>query len=75
MLRPENTKLTFIRYIPNGSSKFGSFTIEKLGESSLLKFDLYIDGQERWSTVVSAPPAAESESSLSALWSKIKFHY
>ncbi|CAG9954174.1 unnamed protein product [Clonostachys rosea f. rosea IK726] len=61
-----------LEYIPSGTSKFGSFTIENTdGESSLL-YRLFIDGKERWNTTVVAPPVPESDSALSSFWSKFR---
>ncbi|KAI5461428.1 PhoD-like phosphatase-domain-containing protein [Mariannaea sp. PMI_226] len=48
-----------MNYIPGGTSKFGSFTMEKVDGKSTLHYRLFIDGNETWSTVVEAPLVAE----------------
>ncbi|KAF7558041.1 hypothetical protein G7046_g5901 [Stylonectria norvegica] len=63
-----------LRYIPGGTSKFGSFTIEKVNGHSTLLYRLFIDGQETWTTVVDAPPEPPVEKSTS-FWDKIKSNY
>ena len=60
------------RYIPSGTSKFGVFTIENIAGQSTLQYRLFIDGRERWETVVLAPTQAASDNPLASLWSKIK---
>ena len=51
--------LIIYRYINYGNSKFGVFTIESItgGEQSSLKYSVYIDGVEKWNTVVLSPSA------------------
>jgi len=44
------------RYIPNGNQKFGAVEIDSTnGEQAVLKFRLYVDGEEAWSWVLTAP--------------------
>ncbi|KAI0166792.1 alkaline phosphatase family protein [Hypoxylon sp. FL1284] len=46
-----------LKYINAGNSKFGVITIEKLseGDQSSLKYTVFIDGVERWDTIVLSP--------------------
>jgi len=48
-----------IKYLPDGNSKFGAVEIENLagGEQSVLKFRLFVDGEEVWGHSISSPPA------------------
>lgn len=59
------------RYIHSGNSKFGSLTIENLaeGEQSSLKYNLYIDGEIVWNTIILSPPVEKAPSSF---WDKLK---
>ncbi|KAE8449638.1 hypothetical protein EG329_007968 [Mollisiaceae sp. DMI_Dod_QoI] len=46
-----------VKYIPNGNSKLGAITIENTSsDQSILKFRLYVDGIEAWSSVLLSPP-------------------
>ncbi|KAF4780063.1 PhoD-like phosphatase [Colletotrichum scovillei] len=60
-----------LKYIHSGNSKFGSLTIENLaeGEQSSLKYNLYIDGEIVWNTIVLSPPVEKAPSSF---WDKLK---
>lgn len=60
-----------MNYIPGGTSKFGSFSIEKQGEKSSLNYTLYIDGKETWTTVVEAPDAPEGFKSPPSIWDRL----
>ncbi len=65
------TILTFSRYIPSGSSKFGAFTIENIDGESSLQYQLYVDGKEAWNTtLVAAKPASGTSGSI---WDFLKF--
>lgn len=46
-----------IKYIPTGNSKFAAISIENpsLTEQSILKFKLFVDGQEKWQHVLLSP--------------------
>ncbi|KAJ5050847.1 uncharacterized protein L3040_002716 [Drepanopeziza brunnea f. sp. 'multigermtubi'] len=47
-----------VKYIPDGNSKLGAVTIENTSsDQSILKFRLYVDGVETWSSVLLSPPA------------------
>ncbi|KAF4461222.1 alkaline phosphatase family [Fusarium albosuccineum] len=62
-----------MNYIPGGTSKFGSFAIEKFedGRQSLY-YTLYIDGKETWNAVVEAPDVPEgAEAAAPSFWDKI----
>ncbi|OHF02867.1 PhoD-like phosphatase [Colletotrichum orchidophilum] len=61
-----------LKYIHSGNSKFGSLTIENLaeGEQSSLKYNLYIDGEIVWNTIVLSPSPAEK--APSSFWDKLK---
>lgn len=63
----------FHSYIPSGSSKFGSFTIENIAGESTLQYHLYIDGQEKWSTLLVEPPVSGGFSSDVSFWERIGF--
>lgn len=56
--------------MPAGNSKLGAITIENTAsDQSILKFKLYIDGIEAWSSVLLSPPAVSgSRWSKDALW-------
>ena len=44
------------RYIPDGNSKFGAVTIDTTNEEqAVLKYRLFVDGEEAWSWVLTAP--------------------
>ncbi len=64
--------LIFCRYINSGNSKFGAITIEKDAESdqSSLLYRVFIDGVEKWSTVVLSPLPAPGAKSGS-FWDRI----
>jgi len=60
-----------IKYAPYGNSKFGAITIENpdLSDQSVLKFQLFIDGQESWSAVLLSPPNQSGKKrGKDALW-------
>lgn len=45
-----------IRYVPDGNVKFGAVTIDTTNqEQAVLKYQLYVDGKEKWSWVLTAP--------------------
>lgn len=62
--------LTLNRYIPNGNSKFGAISIEnpEASDQSVLKFRLFVDGKEEWSTVLLSPPLGAGKRRMDALW-------
>lgn len=51
---PANT----IRYIPDGNSKFGAVEITSppTADQSLLRYRLFVDGEEKWSYTITTPP-------------------
>ena len=59
-----------IKYIPDGLSKFGAVEIETLrgGEQSLLRFRLFVDGEEAWEYVLSSPPGGRKGRGKDAVW-------
>lgn len=60
-----------VKYIPNGNSKLGAVTIENpaASDQSILKFRLYIDGVEAWSSIILSPPAIAGKNwGKDALW-------
>ncbi|RDW95114.1 alkaline phosphatase family protein-like protein [Coleophoma crateriformis] len=60
-----------VKYIPNGNSKLGAITIENppASEQSILKFTLYVDGVETWSSVLLSPPGITGKRwGKDALW-------
>ncbi|KAK1655306.1 PhoD-like phosphatase [Colletotrichum phormii] len=60
-----------LKYIHSGNSKFGSLTIENLAEDeqSTLKYNLYIDGEIVWNTIILSPSVEKAPSSF---WDKLK---
>ena len=48
---------TCLKYAPEGNSKFGAIEIEspRGSEQSILRYRLFIDGEEKWSHVLVAP--------------------
>ncbi|KAI9722919.1 MAG: hypothetical protein M1812_001367 [Candelaria pacifica] len=60
-----------IKYIPDGNSKFGAVEITKpaASDQSVLKFRLFVDGEESWSYVLTTPPnVAGGGRGKDALW-------
>ncbi|OBT40603.1 hypothetical protein VE00_08048 [Pseudogymnoascus sp. WSF 3629] len=60
-----------VKYIAEGNSKFGSVTIEspEASDQSLLKFRLFIDGEEAWNSILLSPPMLKGKGrSKDALW-------
>ncbi|PFH57161.1 hypothetical protein XA68_15421 [Ophiocordyceps unilateralis] len=58
-----------LRYIPAGTSKFGAFTIQNMAGKSTLDYQLFIDGQERWSMrIFEAPPPPAERSVTAGRW-------
>lgn len=60
-----------VKYIPNGNSKLGAITIENPtgSDQSILKFRLFIDGKETWSSVVLSPPSISGKKwGKDAIW-------
>ncbi len=58
------------RYIPDGNSKFGALEITPTAsDQSVLKFRLFVDGEEAWSYVLTTPPdVAGGGRGKDALW-------
>ena len=48
-----------IKYLPDGNSKFGVVEVDRGrgGEQGVVKFRLFVDGEEVWNYVVTSPPA------------------
>ncbi|TGZ76404.1 Metallo-dependent phosphatase [Ascodesmis nigricans] len=45
-----------VKYVPDGNVKWGSVTVETgVKEQAVLKYRLWVDGEERWSVVVTQP--------------------
>jgi len=60
-----------IKYLPDGNSKFGAVELEEVrgGEQGLLRFRLFVDGEEVWGYVVMTPPAVGGgERGKDAIW-------
>ncbi|CCX06123.1 Similar to Alkaline phosphatase D; acc. no. P42251 [Pyronema omphalodes CBS 100304] len=52
-----------IKYIPDGNHKFGAITIDTTNEEqAVLKYRLFVDGEETWSWVLAAPAAGKKAS-------------
>ncbi|KAK6062402.1 Alkaline phosphatase D 3 [Seiridium cupressi] len=63
-----------LKYINTGNSKFGSLTIESLadGERSSLLYTLFVDGVEKWNTVVVTPELVDGAKPTVSLWDRIR---
>ncbi|PWW77298.1 Metallo-dependent phosphatase [Tuber magnatum] len=49
-----------IKYVPDGNRKFGAITVDTTNkEQDVLKYRLVVDGNEKWSWVLTAPRVAE----------------
>lgn len=60
-----------IQYLPDGNSKFGAVEITRLplGEQSLLRYRLVVDGVETWNHVVTSPRGREGGAKAQdAIW-------
>ena len=60
-----------IKYAPDGNSKFGAVELEEVkgGEQGLLRFRLFVDGEETWDYVLMTPPAVYGGGrSKDAIW-------
>ncbi|KAL1593765.1 hypothetical protein SLS60_010497 [Paraconiothyrium brasiliense] len=60
-----------MKYLPDGNSKFGAIeiTAPETSEQSLLKYRLFIDGEEGWTHVISTPPLRDgSKRARDAVW-------
>ncbi|TVY85158.1 hypothetical protein LSUE1_G000666 [Lachnellula suecica] len=59
-----------VKYIPQGNSKLGAITIENAAsDQSILKFRLYVDGVEAWSSALLSPPTISGNRwGKDALW-------
>lgn len=51
-----------LKYINTGNSKFGAITIESLpgGDASSLTYRLFVDGKEKWTTILMSPSTLPS---------------
>lgn len=65
-----------LKYINVGNSKFGVITIEKLadGEQSSLKYTVYIDGVEKWDTLILSPITEQPAKAVGggSLWDRLR---
>ena len=61
-----------IRYINSGNSKFGAITIEKHmeGDQSSLLYQVFIDGVEKWNTVVLSPLPETGAKGTGSFWDR-----
>jgi alkaline phosphatase D len=60
-----------LKYLPDGNSKFGAveITVPEHSEQSLLKYRLFIDGEEAWTHTISTPPErGGSHRAKDAVW-------
>jgi alkaline phosphatase D len=56
-------------------SKFGSFTIEEEDGESKLLYRLFISGDEKWNTTITAPPVPPEEvkhASSGSFWDRLR---
>ncbi|PNP39395.1 hypothetical protein TGAM01_v207063 [Trichoderma gamsii] len=64
-----------IQYHHSGMSKFGAFTIEEEDGDSKLLYRLFISGEEKWNTTITAPPLPAEEEKKAAsgsFWDRLK---
>ncbi|KAL6878922.1 PhoD-like phosphatase domain-containing protein [Trichoderma novae-zelandiae] len=64
-----------IHYHHSGMSKFGSFTIEEEDGESKLLYRLFISGEEKWNTTITAPPVPpeeEKKASSGSFWDRLR---
>ncbi|UKZ46345.1 hypothetical protein TrVGV298_000546 [Trichoderma virens] len=64
-----------IQYHHSGMSKFGSFTIEEEDGESKLLYRLFISGEEKWNTTITAPPVPpeeEKKASSGSFWDRLR---
>ncbi|OWP05354.1 alkaline phosphatase family protein [Marssonina coronariae] len=68
--RQSDEEDVLVKYVPDGNSKLGAITIENTSsDQSILRFRLYVDGIEAWSSVLLSPPAiAGNRWSKDAIW-------
>ncbi|KAL7272985.1 hypothetical protein RUND412_004172 [Rhizina undulata] len=60
--RQEDNEDVTLKYIPDGNVKFGAVTIDTTNEEqAVLKYRLFVDGEETWSWVLTAPHRATVE--------------
>lgn len=59
-----------IKYVPDGNSKFGAIEVEReSGGQGVMRFRLFMDGEEMWSYVITSPPAVGGGSrGKDAIW-------
>lgn len=59
-----------IEYVPDGNSKFGAVEVEReRGGQGVMRFRLFVDGEEVWSYVLTSPPAVDGGSrGKDAIW-------
>jgi alkaline phosphatase D len=56
-------------------SKFGAFTIEEEDSDSKLLYRLFISGEEKWNTTITAPPLPHEEektASSGSFWDRLR---
>ncbi|KAI0124391.1 PhoD-like phosphatase [Xylariales sp. AK1849] len=72
--RQQDEEEVELKYINTGNSKFGALTIENLadGERSSLHYTLYVDGAEKWNTVVVTPELVDGVKPTVSLWDRIR---
>ncbi|MCJ1313202.1 hypothetical protein MMC25_006879 [Agyrium rufum] len=61
-----------IKYLPDGNSKVAAVEVENVGEGrSVLKFRLFVEGKEEWSTILLSPEPGKGRSGRGAegIWS------
>lgn len=63
-----------LKYINTGNSKFGALTIENRadGERSSLFYRLYVDGEEKWNTVVVTPELVDGVKPTVSFWDRVR---
>lgn len=59
-------------YISSGTSKFGSFTIENIAGKSTMRYRLYINGKEKWTTLLVEPKPASGSGAGGSFWDRFK---
>ncbi|KAH9990000.1 alkaline phosphatase family protein [Xylariaceae sp. FL0662B] len=63
-----------LKYINTGNSKFGAITIEKLaeGDQSSLKYTVFIDGVDKWNTMVLSPLVLQPAKTGGSFWDRLR---
>ncbi|KAL7625146.1 hypothetical protein AAE478_004361 [Parahypoxylon ruwenzoriense] len=63
-----------LKYINTGNSKFGVITIEKHaeGEQSSLNYTVYVNGVDKWNTLILSPTPVHPARAGGSLWDRLR---